>query len=90
MWVKGQNDCRSMGAVRRLNHLVQEGVVTEVMPIEIPNGPHRIRPYDLVRISAGHFHRRSMKQLDGVFRKVREDQIGSGPLDRQERFHHGT
>lgn len=90
MWVKGQNDCRSMSAVRRLNHLVQEGKVTEMMPIEIPNGTHRIRPHDLVRISAGHFHRRSMKQLDSVFGKIGEDQIGSRPFDRQERFHHGT
>lgn len=88
--VKRQDDSRSWGSARRLDHLFQERMMTEVMAVEIPDGSHRIRSYDLVRISAGYPHRRSMKQLGGVFRKVRQDQIGSSPFDRQQRFHHGA
>jgi hypothetical protein len=55
--VERQDDSRSMGPARRLNHLFQERMMTEMVAVEIPDGAHRIRPHDLVRISAGHFHR---------------------------------
>ena len=87
--IERQDDSGSPSRASRLNHPFQERMMTEMMPIEIPDGSHWIRPHDLVRISAGHVHRRSMKQLDSVFSKVRQDQIGSRPFDRQQRFHHG-